>query len=181
MLLFEDKITKNRIQFISEVERYSKALGINPNWLMFVMGYETMLTFNPAIVNPISGAVGLIQFMPSTITKEFKITVDKMKSLTNVEQLYYVYLYLKKFTGKMNTFLDVYLAVFFPVAMNKPSDWVFQWGSLSSSVIATQNPGFDLNKDSKVTIGEITTVLVNWLKKKRGLPTYQKYFKQQQK
>lgn len=61
----------------------------------------------------------------------------------------------------MKSFIDVYLAVFFPAAMNKDSDFVLKAGSLSASKIASQNPGFDINKDSQVTVYEIETKLLS--------------------
>lgn len=167
-LLFENKITTNKEDFIKEVQQYSKALGIHPDWLMAVMGFETSLTFSPTITNPISGAVGLIQFMPSTIEKEFGITVQKMKSLTNVQQLYYVYLYLKKYAGRMKSLVDVYFAVFFPIAIGQPLTWILKASNLSASVIANQNPIFDTNKDGTITVSEVSNAIINWVKKKEA-------------
>jgi membrane-bound lytic murein transglycosylase B len=45
----------------------SQGLGVSPDFLMACMAFETGETFSPAIKNAAgSGAVGLIQFMPST-------------------------------------------------------------------------------------------------------------------
>ena len=90
-LIYEDKILANRPEFISEVKRYSKELGINPNWLMAVMEFESGL--NPQAVNSVSGATGLIQFLPSTASG-LGTSTWSLAMMGGVEQLYYVYKYL---------------------------------------------------------------------------------------
>jgi hypothetical protein len=67
-------------------------------------------------VNKISGATGLIQFMPST-AKSLGTTTDVLLSMNNIQQLNYVLAYLRPYKGKMNNFVDVYLAVFYPAAI----------------------------------------------------------------
>ena len=44
---------------------------------------------------------------------------------------------------------------FFPAAIGKPDDYVLQTSKLSAATIAKQNPFFDVNKDGKLTVGEI--------------------------
>lgn len=166
-LLFENKVSTNQTLFISEVKRYASLLGIPADWLMAIMYFESRL--NHTAYNATSGAYGLIQFMPATITGEFGITVAKMKSLSNVQQLYYVYIYLKKYKSRLTNFVDVYLAVFFPAAMAKGASYVIQTSSLSASTIANQNPIFDTNNDNKITVGELQTYLLSWIKSKGGV------------
>lgn len=74
-----------------------------------------------------------------------------------VEQMDIVKLYFMPAKGKLNTFIDVYLYVFFPVAVGKVLDFVFETSRLSSSLIAKQNPIFDTNKDGKITKNEVLT------------------------
>jgi hypothetical protein len=50
--------------------------------------------------------------------------------------------------------------VFFPLAIGKPDDWVFQSSKLSASLIATQNKGFDINKDGKLTVAEVREIML---------------------
>ena len=149
--------------FESEVRRYSQALGINPDWLMAVMEIESGC--NPHAVNSVSGATGLIQFMPAT-AQSLGTTTAALKSMTGEQQLYYVYKYLKPYAGKIKSLTDLYLAVFFPAAIGQKDDYVLQTSKLSASKIAAQNPGYDLNKDSKITKAEVTTAITNILKKK---------------
>lgn len=162
MLLYEDKITTNKSLFINKVISISQKLDINPNWLMAVMNLETGGTFSPSIKNKTSGATGLIQFLPSTARGLGTSTTDLAK-MNNVQQLDYVYKYLEPYKAKMVNYIDLYLAVFFPLAMTKPDSFVIKTDSISASDIASQNMGLDLNKNKQITVGEIKTVFLNKL------------------
>src|SRR5690554_6118832 len=147
---FEEYIKDDRIEFTEKVNNICTELRIEPNWLMFVMWFESRL--NPQAVNPISGATGLIQFMPST-ARSLGTTTDVLKRMSNVQQLDYVLAYLRPYKGRMKTWVDVYLAVFYPKAMGKP-DFV-----ITSDIVAKQNKIFDLNKDLDISVKEIETAL----------------------
>lgn len=162
-MILEDTISGNRQEFICLLQYYCERLEINPDWLMFVMYFESRM--NPAAVNKVSGATGLIQFMPTT-AQALGTTTEKLKDMSNVEQLPYVYRYLLPYKGKMKSMTDVYLAVFFPAAIGKSDDWVLQTKNLSAKKIADQNPIFDLNDDGQITKGEVTSYLKSWAKKK---------------
>ncbi len=163
-MVFDSYIKENKSNFKIKVENISSVLGIDPNWLMSVMLLESGL--NPQAVNRITGATGLIQFMPNT-AKGLGTTTAELYEMDNLEQLEFVYKYLNSYKGQMHSLSDVYLAVFFPAAVNKSNDDILQTSSLSAAKIAAQNPGFDVHKDGKVTKGEIESFLKNWLKKKR--------------
>jgi hypothetical protein len=147
---FEEYIKENRQEFAEKVNNICAELRIEANWLMFVMWFESKL--NPQAVNPISGAVGLIQIMPST-ARSLGTTTDVLKRMNNVQQLYYVLAYLRPYKGKMKSWVDVYLAVFYPKAMGKP-DFV-----ITSDIVAKQNKIFDINKDLDISVKEIEAVL----------------------
>lgn len=153
MLIFENKIKSNKTLFIAEVIRYSTILGINPNWLMFVMNFESAGTFNPAIQNPYTKGTGLIQFMPNT-AKGLGTSIEQLKNMTNVQQLYYVYKYFKG--RKYNSIFDLYLITFYPYAFGKSDDYVF--GSERSlafaKLIKKQNPGLGLKGKETISLGE---------------------------
>ena len=147
---FEEYIKDNRNEFTEKVNNICTELRIEANWLMFVMWFESKL--NPQAINPISGATGLIQFMPST-ARSLGTTTDVLKHMNNVQQLDYVLAYLRPYKGRMKTWVDVYLAVFYPKAMGKP-DFV-----ITPDIIAKQNKVFDLNKDLDISVKEIKTAL----------------------
>jgi len=145
--------------FVDKVVRISKYLGINPHWLMVVMELETAGTFDPAITNSL-GYTGLIQF-GDLAASGLNTNTEKLRRMDALQQLDYVQGYLKPYRGKMKRLLDVYLAVFFPVAIGKRGDFVLQTKRLSASRVAKWNPGFDLNKDQKIQVSEIEKKLLH--------------------
>lgn len=147
---FIEYVKENKEEFATKVADICNQLNINPNWLMFVMWFESRL--NPQAVNPISGATGLIQFMPST-ARSLGTTTDALKRMGNVQQLDYVLAYLRTYRGRMKTWVDVYLAVFYPRAMGNPNFVI------TSDIVARQNKIFDLNKDLDISVKEIETAL----------------------
>ena len=164
IMIFDTYIVENKDAFVQKVKQISQNLGINPDWLMATMALESSL--NHRAVNKDTGAVGLIQFMPKTTVPSLGTTVEALKAMSNVQQLSYVEKYLMPYKGKMNKFTDVYFAVFFPAAIGKPDDYVLQASTLSASKIASQNPHYDLNKDGKITVGEVKSYISNWVAKR---------------
>ena len=147
---FIEYVKENKKEFALKVTDICNQLNIKPEWLMFVMWFESKL--NPQAVNPISGATGLIQFMPST-ARSLGTTTTVLKHMSNVQQLDYVLAYLRPYKGRMKRWIDVYLAVFYPKAMGNP-DFV-----ITSDIVAKQNKIFDLNKDLDISVKEIETAL----------------------
>jgi hypothetical protein len=129
--------------------------GYNPDWLVSVAKFESGLKLNA--LNKTSGAFGLIQFMPSLL-KSWGYTQNDLKD--NLElQLKLIEKYLSPYKSKIKTKYDMYLAVFFPLAIGKENDFVFQTKSLSALKIAQQNGVFDVNKDGKITLAELKQVM----------------------
>jgi hypothetical protein len=162
MLIHEDKIKSNKELFITSVKEFSKRLGIDANWLMVAMYIESAGTFNPAIQNKSTNATGLIQFMPST-AKALGTSVDQLKVMDNVQQLSYVYKYLLPYAGKLKSFIDLYFSIFFPLAIQKPLEWILEAKNLSPMAIAVVNKNYDLNKDGKITVGEVETAVLKFV------------------
>ncbi len=168
MLLFEQYVKTNKTEFINKVKRISALLGINPDWLMAVMQLESGI--NPQAVNRQPGdpsdpsqraayrAVGLIQFMPAT-ARGLGTSTQQLYGMTNLQQLDYVYKYYKGYSGRINSFEDMYTVNFWPAALGKPLHYVMETKTLSASLVAKQNPVFDLNKDGKITYGEFLTAI----------------------
>lgn len=162
-MLHDDLNIPNKADFLAKVQTISDSLGINPDWLMQIMYKESGIS--STIQNPDTNATGLIQFMPST-AEGLGTTVEELAAMSNVEQLDYVYAYLNKVKesyGNFGSYLDLYLAVFFPAAIGKPLDTVLQAVNLPASVIARVNQGFDLNHDGKITLAEVQQVMLEGL------------------
>ena len=147
-LAFEDKVPiAYRADFIKKIKEVCGRLGINPDWLMSVINKESAGTFSPSIKNPTSSATGLIQFMEAT-AKGLGTTTAALRKMTAVQQMDYVEKYFQPYKGKMKSFADVYICVFYPAALDKPDTWVFpNWVYKVQKYI-------DINKDGKITLGE---------------------------
>lgn len=133
---------------------------------MGIMAFESN-GINPSCVNKVSGATGLIQFMPST-ARGLGTTTDALAKMSSVVQLDYVYKYFIGYTGKIHNIQDAYMVVFMPIAVGKDND--FKLGikgssgqlakGLSYGVAYTQNAGLDVNKDGIITKEEAAQKVV---------------------
>lgn len=149
--------------FMAGIQVIAERLGIQPEWLLNVMIIESGL--NPQAVNGSTGASGLIQFMPAT-AKNLGTNVENIRLMTAVEQLDYVYEYLKPYRGKMRSWYDVYFAVFYPAAIGKADSWVLQSSSQSAAIIAKYNKGYDRDGNNAITVAEVKESIDIALKKK---------------
>jgi LPXTG-motif cell wall-anchored protein len=57
---------------------------------------------------------------------------------------------------------DVYLVTFFPAALYQGDSYIFHTSKLSASIIAKQNPSFDLNKDGRITKAEFKEYIYSY-------------------
>jgi hypothetical protein len=144
------------------------SLGIDPDWLACVVTFETGGSFSPAQPNmwakadckrrgvPYSGAMGLIQFMPST-AKALGTSTAALEAMTFQEQLPYVRRYLQTYATRMKSLDDCYLAVFYPAAIGRTDDYRVGIRGAEGFIgrVYEQNAGFDRNKDGNVTKAEI--------------------------
>jgi hypothetical protein len=129
-------------------------IGLPADFLMSCMAFESACTFSPRIKNAAgSGAVGLIQFMPSTALK-MGTTTALLAAMTPEHQLSYVFRYFKAFGTDLRhwSLEDVYMAILLPKAIGKPLDWQMPWKY--GSIAFKQNSGLDLNKDHTITKAE---------------------------
>jgi hypothetical protein len=150
-MIFSELVKYNTSQFLEKVKEISSKLKTEPDYLMAVMYKESRL--NHQAQNPNGGATGLIQFMPKTASG-LGTSTAQLLSMSNVEQLDYVYKYYKPYVGKLNSYPDLYLATFFPAALGKPNNYILEGEYLSRETIAAANPGIDLDKSGYITIGE---------------------------
>ena len=157
-LLFEDKArSKHGDGFIEKVKEICKDLGLEPDFLMATIDAEC--GFNHKAVNQYTQASGLIQFMPLT-AKDLGTTIQAIQGMTALEQLDYVKKYFKShgsLVQKISEPAESYLIVFYPYAVGKDDDYVLgsQVSPYKVALIARQNAIYDLNKDGKITKGEI--------------------------
>lgn len=141
--------------FEEAVKDLGKRLEVDPNHLMMVMYFESQL--NPQARNPHGTASGLIQFTALT-AKQLGTSIHEIRKMDALQQLKYVYLYLKPFKGKMDSFLEIYLAIFFPKAVGKPLTYRFplkkRW--------VEANKVFDVDKNGMIQKWEVNYKLSKW-------------------
>lgn len=163
MILLADKVPNNQEAFTTEVVNISQRLGVDPNALMVLMYFESKL--RPTAVNALSGATGLIQFMPSTATS-LGTTTAELKSMNNLEQLVYVEKYLKKRIkqhGQPKDLGELYLLIFYPLAVRKSDSFILgsQVSEARVKLIAKQNKGLANGKDY-ITKQDVTAYINNY-------------------
>lgn len=132
--------------------------------LMSCMAFESAETFSPNIRNAAgSGAVGLIQFMPST-AQGLGTTVENLSLLSAEDQLDYVAQYFKPYAPRIHSLSDMYMAILLPKYIGQPDDsQLFTNGS----VAYRQNSGLDGNSDGIITKAEAASLVAS--KKRKGL------------
>lgn len=136
--------------FRDRVRWICSELGFNPDWLMSCMAWESGETFSSGVTNMAgSGAVGLIQFMPST-AKALGTTTAALAALSAEDQLRYVYSYLAPFKGRVHTLSDLYMTILWPAGVGKAEDYNLGW----SGITYRQNAGLDTNKNGVITKAE---------------------------
>jgi hypothetical protein len=157
---FEKKIEKVRndqIQFSDEFKsslvEMSDSLNLDVSYLMTVFHVETIGTFKPSKKSPI-GAVGLIQFTPST-ARWLGTNTYELSQMSRSKQLKYVAKYFDniiKYYGPLKSLEDVFMAVHYPRAIGKNIySTVYKKGTAAYNA----NRFNDRNKDGKVTKYEI--------------------------
>lgn len=146
-------------EFTQQVKDWGDRVGLGwrgAHCAMGCMGFESAGTFDPAKQNMAGAqAYGLIQFM-APAAADLRTTVDALKSMSQLDQLQYVFKYFEmrmKQYGKFKRLDDFYLSVFYPKAIGfSPNEKIFVRGAKGY----TQNNGLDINKDGIITIGEIS-------------------------
>jgi hypothetical protein len=126
---------------IDALNTVATALGVPPAWLDHLIGFES--SWNPSAVNKITGATGLIQFMPATARSlGYSGTIDLLtKNPDRVSQLRGpVFEYLKQY-APYTTEQSLYMAVFYPAARSWPPTQAFP------DSVQAANPGIKTVQD----------------------------------
>lgn len=169
-LIYENKVPASyRSGFVKKVSEISGKIGINPDWLMAIMYFESARSFSPSKGNNI-GCYGLIQFCPDK-GKNYKTVNGKRYPMSDIAKMDYstqldlVYEYYKAYTGKIKSYTDTYFVTFFPLAVGKPDDWIIQGGGLTAGQIYRANPAFQNVKDGKLRVWEVKKTILKELPK----------------
>lgn len=136
--------------FRVKVREIAKRQGVEANWLMAVMAFETGNSFLPYVKNPGSSATGLIQFTSATATGLGTSTV-KLARMSAVEQLDWVEKYFEQYKGRIKNLGDAYMAVFAPVGLGKPDSTVLY---TAPSASYNANAPLDTQRKGYITRGD---------------------------
>lgn len=129
----------------------SERLGVSPDFLMSCMAFESGESFSASVPNAAgSGAVGLIQFMPST-ARGLHTTTAALAAMTPEQQLDYVERYFQPHANRLHSIEDIYMTILYPKAIGQSTDYVlFRRGTTAYR----QNSGLDRDTDGNVTVFE---------------------------
>lgn len=149
---------KDRVLWIS------RSLGIDPNYLMACIAWESNETFSADVKNMAgSGATGLIQFMPKT-ARGLGTNVGQLAKMTPEAQLNYVYKYFAPYKGRLISLSDVYMAILWPGAIGKAGSHIL-WEQSKRPTTYRQNSGLDLDKNGAITKDEASKKVLEKLNK----------------
>ena len=125
------------------------------NWLMACMAFESAQTLCPSTKNGAgSGAVGLIQFMPST-AKALGTSTEELIHMSANMQLMYVGKYFEPYAKKIESISDMYMAILMPKYVGAKEDAVL----FSHGIAYRQNSGLDINHDGIITKEEAASMV----------------------
>lgn len=142
----ENQSTGLSPEFYRKLIQISSELGFKPEDLLAVMYSESGI--NPSAFNPTSKAVGLVQFMPSTLKNlKYEGSPEDFKNLAAEQQLDYVKKLIEyiKSVGPLISAAHYYVGIFFPVALSLPG--IKQ--DVKDTAFIEQNPEFVIENGKK--------------------------------
>lgn len=133
-LPYMNLIEDNRQAFLKKIVRISEDLGINPLWLMHTIFHESR--FDPKKKDNMSGAVGLLSFLPTVLnnfidTESGKtLTSNDVLQMSNLEQLDIIRSFYKTWFERMGLKKpivggDFAAITFYPAIIKKDWEWEF--------------------------------------------------------
>lgn len=146
-MIFSSKISEESKKALKDLQQEFGWTDDQLDYLIACMAFESNL--NPKAVNKYSGAVGLIQFMPS-ICKAYGTTTMEMLGRSFVGQIPYVKKHFQPYYKRTKTLSDMYMAIFMPSFIGKSEESVI-FDKTTKPISYNQNKGLDINKDGKIT------------------------------
>jgi len=108
--------------FADKIVKVANNIGTHPYWLANLINFESAGTFSPSITNSL-GYTGLIQFGTSA-SKDLGVTTEYLRSLSARDQMDWVQKYFelphKRRGSDYSNPIDLYMAVFYPLAIGNP-------------------------------------------------------------
>lgn len=152
-VIWSKKVSKTFIERVQWIAKELQMPADGVNMLMACMAWESGRSFSPSVKNAAgSGAVGLIQFMPST-AKGLGTSTTALAKMSAEDQLNYVYKYFLPYKGRLKNLGDVYMSILWPAGVGKADSYVL-WNKATKPTTYRQNAGLDVNKDDRITRAE---------------------------
>ena len=131
----------NNIQFKERSQQIADKIGVSLSDLYAIFKMEGVKNgkVDASAINPVSGASGLIQWIPRYAPAG--ITIQDVRRMTALQQLEYVDRYFSPRAGQLKTFANLYRAVFFPASIGKGSGYIFGSEDGKAKLYAQQNRG----------------------------------------
>jgi len=151
---------------MEQVNKIARNIGTKPEFLLILLKHES--NFNTRAKNPRSGAVGLLQWMPITLTN-WDLLSYQVLDMTVTQQLVLVQQYYNMYdTYDLSSVDKLYLCCFYPYGLKQYNNNTYIFGSEIGTTraikIAHQNDLFDLNKDGLITMFEFKTYYSDYIK-----------------
>lgn len=162
-------IERTSMAFRRKLVEVAERLGVDPDYLATVISFESAGTFDPAIRNPYSGCVGLIQFCRKAaenaaaeagLSMTAEEAQDWLGRMSAENQLDHVESYFRSVgRGKRGLTLEqMYLLVFAPsFAFSPPSSTAYAKGSDAYD----KNKPMDTDGDGRITVSDISKKIVS--------------------
>lgn len=147
---------------INALTGVAQRLGISPEALLAVAFKESSL--NAGAVNSISGASGLIQFMPKT-ARGLGTTVEAIRAMTPEQQAPYIERYLRQAGVTSGMGLEQVYAAVFSGHASKAGGVLYRE---SSGRAYSDNIGLDLDGNGEITSAEAANAALQAWEKNRG-------------
>ena len=171
-------IERTTMSFRRKLVESAARLGMNPDHLATVISFETAGKFDPAIRNPISNCVGLIQFCRAAAAMVARqagkdlagdAALDWLGAMSGEQQLDHVVQYFLN-VGKGKTGLTLeqaYLLVFAPnFAFSSPEATAYAAGTAAYN----QNRPMDTDGDGRITVADISRKILGRYNEGMGRP-----------
>lgn len=133
------------VQFV----RLMRNAGADPALVGAVIGFES--AWDPRARNPLSGAVGLIQWT-NTGARSQGLEREQIAKMSAGQQLQLVGRWYSRFNTAGWRDADYYLAIFAPAALRKPLGAAVY---SAPSAAYTQNAAMDVDGNGVITVGDI--------------------------
>lgn len=160
-IIIETNWTEQQVDCLYTI---ANAIGTKPKYLLNIIKLES--NYKTTALNNKTNAVGLIQWIPSTL-EDYSLTTTDVYYMNVEQQLDLILKYYSPYKHEnLKNQLKLFAITFYPEILNHWQDTNYVIGSEVSiyrtKKIAANNKGYDLNNDSKIELKEYLKFLENY-------------------